>query len=64
LWLLMVATGLAPMTSGAFFFNSLVLTGMFEAWFIYSCVKANWRLFRAVHENGRPLVIDEFGEYH
>jgi hypothetical protein len=61
-WLLMVAVGLAPMSWGGFFFNWLVLAVLFDLWFIYRRVLANWRLFRALREKGRPLTLEEFKE--
>jgi len=53
-WLLMVAIGVAPMTWGGFFFNWLVVSVMFEAWFIYKRIRANWNLFQALPERDQP----------
>src|SRR2546425_13377339 len=41
-WLLMVAIGFAPMTWGGFFFNWLVVSVIFEAWFVYKRLRSNW----------------------
>ena len=49
-WLLMVAVGLAPMTWAGFFFNWLIVTVMFETYFVYKRIKANWLLFHSLRE--------------
>src|SRR5260370_1112302 len=52
IWLLMVAVGLAPMTWPGFFFNWLVVSVIFEAWFVYSRA-------RDVFRNAWALTVHE-----
>jgi hypothetical protein len=52
LWLRMVALHVAPMSWGGLFSNWLILSAMFELWFIQRRLRGNWRLVQRLRSEG------------